>query len=327
MLILNEQVIKQIYTMKDAIADVNELLVAKANGDILAPHRTVLDIPQREASSLYMPSADLTHEVATVKVVTIFPQNPEQGKATTQGVITLSNMYDGAHLALINASYLTRLRTGAMSAIATSSLAKKDSKVLAVIGTGAMAFEQVLGVLEVRLIETIYLFNRTVAKAEQFAQNIRAIGFAGSILIVDNASDAVKKADIICCATKTHTPLFDGELLQPGVHINGVGSYLPHMHELDVTTITRASKIVVDDLPGVKEEAGELMEAVKNGAWSFDQVHAELDSLVMERVAGRENEDEITFFKSVGAAYYDLAVAHGVYKKACQLKVGVEVEI
>lgn len=327
MKIISEQQIQQSYTMSDAIGDVTALLYAKQQGKIDNPHRTVIDFPERQASALYMPSADKQEELAGVKVVTIFPDNPSQGKPTTQGVILLSDATNGEHVAMMTASYLTRLRTGALSAIATDHLARKNSRVLAVIGTGAMAFEQVLGVLEVRDIETILLFNRTEEKAVRFKEQLEAFGVQAGIEIAQSAKQAVEAADVIACATRSTEPVFDGNDLKPGTHINGVGSYLPHMREMDETTIARADKIVADDLAGVQDEAGELIHAANSGNWSFDRLHAELTELATGQRVGREADEEITFFKCVGAAYFDLAVAKGVYRKAQGGKLGTDIEL
>lgn len=327
MLIINEQQIQQQYSMEDAIQDVKAMLQKKEQGKINNPHRTVLDFPERQASALYMPSADMGNKISGVKIVTIFPENPAQGKPTTQGVILLSDGDNGEHVAMMTASYLTRLRTGALSSIATDLLAREESSVLTVIGTGAMAFEQVLGVLAVRKIEKIILVNRTPEKAERFGESLAAFGIRIPYIVETDVSSAVGQADIICCATRSNEPVFDGSDLKPGTHINGVGSYLPSMREMDDTTIQRADKIVADDIAGVKAEAGELIHSSENGEWSFDQLHAELGQLVVGDLAGRSSESEITFFKSVGAAYFDLAVAKGVYSKVKANGTGMEVEL
>lgn len=327
MLIINEQQIQQQYGMSDAIRDVTGMLQAKEQGQINNPHRTVLDFPERQASALYMPSADMVNKISGVKVVTIFPENPAQKKPTTQGVILLSDGDNGEHVAMMTASYLTRLRTGALSGIATDLLARQESRVLTVIGTGGMAFEQVLGVVAVRPIEKIILVNRTPEKAQRFGERLVAFGIDIPYTVETIVSSAVQQADIICCATRSTDPVFSGDDLKPGTHINGVGSYLPSMREVDETTILRADKIVADDLPGVKDEAGELIHTVETGAWSFDQLHAELGQVVVGEATGREAESEITFFKCVGAAYFDLAVAKGVYSKIKENGTGMEVEL
>ena len=329
MLIINEKEIQANYQMKDALVDVEHILRAKADEHIANPHRTVIEFPQHSASVLYMPSSDLANEMTTVKTVTIFPDNPSVGKPTTQGVILVSDAKNGEHLAMMNASYLTRLRTGALSGLATDRLAREDAKTLVVIGTGAMAFEQVLGVLAVRPIEKMLLVNPTTAKAEKFKERLIDFGIDSSIdiAIVDDVAQAVRQADIICCSTRSNTPVFNGEDVQPGTHVNGVGSYLPQMREVDHTFIKRCDKIVTDDEGGVKEEAGEIIHANEQADWSYDELHGELMDLVTEKVSGRENPEEITFFKCVGAAYFDLAVAQGVYRKAVDIGFGIEVDV
>ncbi|MBP6563833.1 MAG: hypothetical protein KA214_10200 [Neisseriaceae bacterium] len=327
--ILNEALIQDIYGMQEALVDVANALRAKAEGKITNPLRTVIDFPEQQASALYMPSADLTAKVACLKAVTIFPQNPAQGKNTTQGVILLTDGSDGRHLALMSATYLTRLRTGALSGLATDALARPDAHVLTVIGTGGMAFEQVLAVLAVRPIDTIFLVNPTEAKAIALKDRLRAFGVAESVAISveRDVAKAVRQAHIISCSTRSDTPVFNGADVQPGTHVNGVGSYLPSMQEVDFSFIQRADKIVVDDHHGATAEAGELIHANAQPDWSYAQLHGELAGLVTQQLAGRERADEITFFKSVGAAYFDLAVAQGVYRQALKLNAGTEVDV
>lgn len=327
MLILNEDQIMKSYSMKNAIEDVKKVLIAKEENKIVNMHRTVIDFPDYDASALYMPSADLVSEVAAVKVVTIFPNNSPMGLPTTQGVLLLTDAENGSHIAMMNASYLTRLRTGALSGIATDYLSKKDATILTVIGTGGMAFEQVLGVLAVRSITKILLVNKTTSKAHHFGKKLEEYGVEIPFEVIEEVSEAVKLADIICCATRSTSAVLDGAHLKPGAHINGIGSYLPSMREIDETSILKAKKIVVDDFNGVKNEAGEFIHAAEKGIWSFDNIYSELGKLITETSKGREDENEITIFKSVGAAYYDLAVAKGIFQKAKQQGIGIEIDV
>jgi len=329
MLLLNEKEIQLIYGMREALIDIEKVLRSKADGKIKNPPRTVVEFPEHNASSLYMPSADLVEEVVTVKTVTIFPNNPSVGKPTTQGVVLVTDAQNGEHLALMNASYLTRLRTGALSGLATAKLSRQDSSVLTVIGTGGMAFEQVLAVLAVRDIKVIHLVNPTEEKAVKFGERLKAFGINAAIQIdiIRDVAEAVRSADIICCSTRSTVPVFNGNDVKPGTHVNGVGSYLPHMREVDFEFIKRASKIVVDDLEGVTEEAGEFIHAAKEPDWGFSNIHGELMNVIVGEVNSRVNDEEITFFKSVGAAYFDLAVAKGVYRKANELGIGVQFDI
>ena len=329
MKILNEQEIMATYKMPEALQDVAHILKANFAGKVDNPLRTVIEYPEEHASVLYMPCADLENELMSMKAVTIFPNNPSKGKNTTQGVILLSDATNGDHLAFLNASYLTRLRTGALSGLATAYLSREDSQVLTVIGTGKMAFEQVLGVLEVRDIKTIYLVNPTQANAERFKTDLQNYPVSGEIDIViePDVAAAVKKADIINCATRSKTPVFKGQDIQPGTHVNGVGSYLPDMCEVDFEFISRTAQIIVDDLHGATEEAGEFIQAVEKNQWSFDKIDGELKSLVAGAITGRKDPEAITFFKSVGSAYFDLAVAQGVYRQALKSNIGINVEV
>lgn len=329
LLVVSEKQIKELYTMKNAIQDLEQALHHYIEGKILNPHRTVLEFPEKHASALYMPSAMEPIGKTAVKVVTIFPNNPSIGKKTTQGVIILSDTNNGEHLACLNASYLTRLRTGAVSGIATKYLAKETASAVAVIGCGGMAEEQLQAVLEVRNIKKVFLYNRTKEKAHAFAEKIAALcpKFIGEIQIMENSDEAVSQAEIIICSTRSETPVFSGKALKPGTHINGVGSYLPHMQEVDVETLHRCSKIVADTIEGVKDEAGDFIIPANAGEWSFSQLHGEIGELATGQIAGRESDEEITFFKSVGIAYFDLAVAAAAYEMAVKQGVGSEVEI
>lgn len=329
LIILNENEIQQLYSMKDALVDTENMFYHKNEGKIESPHRTVIEFPKEDGSVLYMPCTDLSENIMSMKTVTIFPNNPKKGKSTTQGVVLLSDATNGDHVAMFNASYLTRLRTGAISGLATERLALKDAHTLTMIGTGGMAFEQALGVLAVRDIKQILLINPTKEKAIKFKQKLRDFGIKKTIKIdvLEDVNNAVKQSQIICCSTRSNEPVFDGNDIQPGTHVNGVGSYLPHMREVDFTFLQRANKIIVDDMNGVKEEAGELIHANKQPNWSYDKIHGELLDLVVEKVEALRTDDEITFFKSVGAAYYDLAVANGVYKKALKKNAGKRINI
>ena len=313
--------------MHDAYHDLMNGIVRYQQGKIKNPGRTVMEFKEHEASALYMPSADTSENKSATKVVTIFPKNPLINKPTTQGVLLLSDASNGEHLSTMDASYLTRLRTGALSAIGTNKLAREDAKVLGAIGTGAMAFEQVLGVLEVRQIEQIFLYNPTTAKAHAFKDRLANFGVDLPIEIVESSNDIVAASDIINCSTRSNEPVFNGELLKEGTHVNGVGSFLPHMKEIDLTTIKQASYIVVDDLESAKEEAGELISAAEQPDWSFTDIYGELADLEMNDKKIRTNDEEITFFKSVGTAYFDLIIGCGIYNKAIELNIGDNIDI
>ncbi len=310
MQILTDSDIQAAYKIHHAIKDVKLVLDDFRNDKLVEANRIVL--PASDSSSmLYMPCISTAQNVSIIKTVSIFPENADL--PTTQGNILVSNLEDGRHIASLEASYLTRLRTGAMTAIATEKLARKDSKVLGVIGTGRMAFEQVLGVLEVRSIKKILLFNRTRSKAETFKEDLRDFGVDLDVEVKGEVDDLVVESDIINCATQSKTPVFDGSKLQKGTHINGVGSFTPEMIEMDMETVKSADQIYLDDMNGAKEEAGEIIKAVGKGIISWDDIKGTLAD-IYDKDHLRDSDEEITLYKCVGAGYFDLAVANGVMK-------------
>lgn len=319
MRIINDETIQTFYHMSDALRDVETMLVSIHKGESINPHRTVIDVPEKNGSVLYMPSSD-GDEIAAVKVVSIFPENPSKALATTQGAILLTELETGKHVGMISGSYLTRLRTGALSALSARHLARPESRILTVIGTGAMAFEQILGIVEVLPIEDIILVNRTTEKAIRFAERLMQFGVSAKIVVESDVRRAVEQADVVCCATRSKEDVFSADMVKPGTHIMGVGSYLPEMREIPVELIPQADAVFVDDFEGVQAEAGELLAAEAFGKWSFDQVTGTLAELIANGY--ERNKNAITIFKSVGAAHFDLAVAKGVYKKARVLNIG-----
>lgn len=310
MITLTDKEIEEKYKITHAIKDVNAILKDYNEDKIVESIRTVLPAG-KDSSMLYMPCISLTQQVSIIKTVSIFPTN--KNLPTTQGNILVTDLIDGAHKASMDASYLTRLRTGAMTAIATDKLARDDAKSLGVIGTGNMAFEQVLGVVEVRDIQKIYLYNRTAEKAEAFKKRLEDFGIWADIEVVADTDALVEQSDIINCATQSKTPVYNGELLKPGTHVNGVGSFTHEMKEMDQAAIKRADHIYVDDMDGVKDEAGELIDAVEAGIISWDDIKGTLAD-IYDKGYLRENDTDITIYKCVGAGYFDLAVAGGVMK-------------
>lgn len=310
MITLTDEQIQEKYLIKHAIEDVGNILQDYRNDAIIQAVRTVLPVDD-ESSMLYMPCISKASKTSIIKTVSIFPVNKDL--PTTQGNILVTDLSDGQHKATMDASYLTRLRTGAMTAIATDKLARKDAKVLGVIGTGNMAFEQVLGVVEVRRIEKIILFNRTMEKAHDFAERLKAFGVETEFEVAEEVSEAVLAADIINCATQSAEPVFEGEDLKAGVHTNGVGSFKSSMREMDNDTIAKANQIYVDDLEAIQEEAGELMHAVESGILAWEDIRGSLVD-IFDGGFLRGGDDEVTLYKCVGAGYFDLAVAGGVMR-------------
>ncbi|MBJ8267080.1 ornithine cyclodeaminase family protein [Staphylococcus pseudintermedius] len=316
MKVFNEATVKNTYKMSDAIQDIEQLFT-DMDGIHLA-QRTVIPTGDGAKSMLYMPCVHTGRQLGIVKITSITPENPQNGRPTTQGTIIVTDLETGEHVASLDGSYLTRLRTGALSGIATKYLSRENATILGMIGTGGMAFEQLLANIEVRDIDRVILYNRTISKAENFKSRVLEAFPNLTVEVVDDAKQLVEQADIINCQTQSAEPVFDADTIQLGTHINGIGSYRPDMKEIDNRILPRADKVFFDDIEGVKEEAGEIIEANEKGIFKFEDVDGDLKALSLNGTLQRTNDESITVFKCVGAAHFDLAVALGAYERLIQ---------
>ncbi len=328
MLILNANEVRQALPMKQAIAAMKDAFAALSEGTAVAPLRTRLPIPSRDAVSLFMPAhmkKDSTEALA-VKVVSLYPSNPAHGLAYIQAAVLVFDPETGRAIALLEGSTLTAIRTGAGSGAAIDLLARKDSKVVAIFGAGAQGKTQLEAACSVRTIETAFIYNPTTEKSELFVKEMAGQGnIPKDIRVAKTPREAIEHADIICTATGSTKPVFDDKDVKPGTHISAIGAYTPEMQELPIETVAR-SRIVVDSRATVMDEAGDIVKAMKAGLISDSNIHAEIGEIVLGIKSGRQSDDEITFFKSVGNAVQDAVAAQVALKNAHALKLGVEVE-
>lgn len=328
MLILNETEVRQALPMKDAIAAMEDAFAALSDGTAVVPLRTRLPIPSRDAISLFMPAymkKDSTEALA-VKVASLYPSNPARGLAYIQAAVLVFDAETGRAIALLEGSSLTAIRTGAGSGAAIDLLARKDSKVVAIFGAGPQGKTQLEAACSARTIETAFIYNPTTAKAESFAKEMAGLGnIPKDIRVAKTPKEAIENADIICTATGSTKPVFEDKDVKAGTHISAIGAYTPEMQELPIETVAR-SRIVVDSRATVTKEAGDIVKAMKAGLINEWNIHAELGEIVLGRKLGRQSDDEITFFKSVGNAVQDAAAAQVALKNAHAMKLGVEVE-
>ncbi len=246
-----------------------------------------------------------------VKIVTVSPGNNAIGKPAVMGLYLLLDGATGEPQALIDGQRLTQWRTACASALAATYLARKDASRLLVIGAGAMAPFLARAHAAVRPIEKIRIWNRTPARAEKLAAELRAEGLDATAAADLDAE--LPQADIITCATISPTPLVKGALLKPGAHVDLVGGFTPDLRESDDAAISRA-RVYVDTRAGATKEAGDIVQPLASGVLKAEAVVAELAELTRGEKKGRESAEEITLFKSVGAALEDLAAGIAVYR-------------
>ncbi len=329
MLLLSRDDVYRAVPMADAMRAVGGAFAELAGGKATVPVRPHVEIPSADGVALVMPAYLAESDALAVKVVSVFPHNAARHHLPAiSAVVLLVDTATGVPLALLEGGWLTALRTGAASGVATRLMAREAASTLAVFGAGAQALPQALAVCEARAIERIVIFSPTQEHAERLAAELRTVGapVPADVRVAASPTDALAGADIVCCATSSKTPVFADADLRPGTHINGIGAFRPDMAEAPLATVARA-RVVVDQWAAAWEEAGDLIQALEAGVIDKGHVVAELGELVLGRVPGRANDEEITFFKSVGNAVQDAAVAQLAYTRARELGLGAEVAL
>lgn len=327
--ILKQADMKKVFSMKDAVQADKDALELYSSGRSDIPLRVNLDVPEHQGQSLYMPGYAAAANALGVKIVSVYPKNIEKGLTSVPATMVLVNNETGEVCSLMDGTFLTRIRTGAVSGAAADVLARKDSRVFALFGTGGQAETQLEAVLTVRPIQMVKVFDISAERAENFAERMsKAFGekFHVRIVAAKSSDEAIEDADIITCVTTTRTPVFDGRKVKKGCHINGVGSYTPEMHEIDEYSVTHADKVYVDTRDGVLNESGDLIIPIKNGTFKPEDVTGELGEVISGKVPGRTSEDEITIFKTTGSAVLDIVTARRIYESALEKGIGTFIE-
>lgn len=327
MLILTKNDIQSIFSMQDAIESCKAALSMYSAGETNVPLRTVIDIKDK-GQSLFMPAYINQANVIGIKIVSVFPNNIALGKPSLLSKMMLLDGDTGEVCAMLDGTYLTQLRTGALQGAATDILAKKNAKIAAMFGTGGQAYTQLEAMLTVRDLKEVRVFDINFARGQEFVKMMQKefSKYHTKIIAVKDMLDAIHNADIITAVTTSHTPVFDGDKVTNGAHVNGIGSYLPHMQELPESIITRADKIIFDTNEGVMSEAGDIIQPLNSGALTKNDLTGELGEVLIGKVKGRESDDEITVFKAVGSAVFDVVTAQNIYLKALEMNVGQRIE-
>jgi ornithine cyclodeaminase/alanine dehydrogenase len=308
--------------MKDAISALESAFAEASVGNVVMPQRTVISIPGRAGVQLGMPAfIGGAVDVLALKVVTIFNDNPDKANLPAIiGVVVLDDPATGAPLAIMDAAALTAIRTGAASGIATKYLARESAASVVVVGAGVQGRAQLEAVCAVRPIRAAAVYDAKRERARAFASDMRTL-LGIDVSPSDDLQTAIKRADIVVLASSAADPVLNGDWLQPGQHINAIGSHAPARRELDSLSVQR-SRIYTDSTSACLAEAGDLLIPIKEGVIGTDSIVGDLAELVAGQVKGRTGDDEITLFKSVGLALEDAAAASFVLKKAQATGVG-----
>lgn len=322
-LLLDRGTIQSLLNMEDAVQIMEQAFAQLAQCAVDMPQRLTMSDAQRAGWTGFMPARLHGSGAFGVKVVTTFDDNPSKhGEPTTMGTILYMNQETGQVLSIMDGGFITAMRTGAVSGLATKYLARQDASTAGILGVGVQGRTQLEAICAVRRIDSVLCYSSgNVERQKSFVEEMsRLLGV--SVRITGSAQEVVEASDVLALATTSQSPVLDGRWLRPGMHINGVGAHTPDARELDTEAVVR-SKVVCDYVPSCLAEAGDLIIPIAEGAFNGDMIHAGLGEVVRGDKKGRENSDEITLFKSVGLSIQDVAVAQFVYDKAVQQKVGV----
>lgn len=323
-LLLSRKDIESFFTMKLCMEAVENAFAGLAQGSANMPQRTPIPLPDKSGLALFMPAHIKNLHALGTKVVTVYHENVRKHNLpAVLGTILLLDEDTGFPVAIMDGGFLTAMRTGASSGVATKYMARPDAGVGMIFGTGVQAFTQVLAIHEARPLKKLLAWSLDPDdKRRAFGEKITArIGVP-----VEQASDpasAAGQADIIVLATSAGEPIVNGNWFRPGTHINGIGAHTPKMRELDTLTVQR-SRVVCDLTEACKAEAGDFIIPANEGAWDWGRVAGNLGDVVLGRVAGRTSPEEVTLFKSVGLAIQDVSAAKAVFDEAVKRGIGTD---
>jgi ornithine cyclodeaminase/alanine dehydrogenase len=323
-LLLTRDNVMSVLDMTACMDAVEQAFAELARGTAVLPLR--INITPPDGLALYMPAYLKEMGALACKVVTVYKKNPERfGIPTTIGKVLLQNPETGEVICVMDGGYLTAVRTGAASGVATKYMAREGGEMKAgIFGAGVQAKMQLWAVTVARKISSAVVFDVSSEAADKFVDEMgKKLGLH---IAKASSPEEVLATDIICTATSSPTPIFDGTKVGEGTHINGIGSHTPKARELDTETVRR-SRLVGDSREACFKEAGDIMIPLGEGAISEDHFYAELGEVIVGEKAGRETDGEITLFKSNGLAIQDAATAKLVYDKAVASGTGTEVEL
>lgn len=315
MLYITREEIEKSVSMRDVIEAVKQAFSLTEKGLIEAPLRTRLQA--EHGSLLFMPACSSGLGLAVLKNVNVFPGNAARGLSTTLAEIMLIDASTGSLLAILDGTCVTRLRTGAASGAAFDLLGKEHCVKGALIGTGGQAEAQLEAMLAARELREVAVFSRNRENCEAFCERMR-VKFADRgvcILPAESADECVRDADLIIATTTSETPVFDGRLVKKGATVSCVGTYEPDKHEIDPALIARADRIYCDSKEAALSESGDLLIPLRMGLISEDDILGGLGEVINGSLPGRENDEQIIVFETVGIAAQDLTASGMIYEK------------
>jgi ornithine cyclodeaminase/alanine dehydrogenase-like protein (mu-crystallin family) len=315
MLYMTEEQVRKSMPIYRAIPIVRKSHEDCAGGLIFYSDRITLHV-REDDSVIWMPACTRHLPYFGVKYATGFPGNAAKGLPTVISQISLYSADTGELLCILSANYLTALKTGASAAVATDIMARKDATKLGIIGTGVQAFTQVTAIQEIRRITELRIYDLDEARVDGFIARVKEVQDRPyPIIKADSGDDCVAGSEIICTCTPSTTPVFHGDSLKAGSHLNAIGSYTPLMQEVDEETVMKAGKVVTEHVDELWKVAGDLLIPLEKGLITKEKVTGSVGDVLTGKAAGRESDQEITMYESNGSGVLDLSIAIAVYEQ------------
>jgi ornithine cyclodeaminase/alanine dehydrogenase-like protein (mu-crystallin family) len=318
-MILSEADVRELLDMDSCIEAMTEVLASLARGELHNPLRSIMRADGADTLLGLMPAyRGGVSPAYGLKEIVVVPTNPTRGLDTHMGGVLLHDGTTGELVAIMNASPITEIRTAAVSAVATRALARPDAQRIAILGAGAQARGHVHAMRAVLDDPEIRIWARRLEAAEELAGEVGAT-------VSPSVDAALFGAEVVCTTTASTEPIIEKRWLARGAHVNAVGSCFPTTRELDTETVADAS-FFTDRRESCLNEAGDYILAASEGAVGPEHIKAELGEVLAGMHPGRQHEDELTVFESLGIAVEDLASAELVVRRARELGFGVEVD-
>jgi ornithine cyclodeaminase/alanine dehydrogenase-like protein (mu-crystallin family) len=315
--------IPKLLPMPDAVEAMKSAFASLSAGRVVAPQRGAVPVEEVDGVTLIM-GAYAPGEGLAAKAVSIFNRNRDLGKRVVSGLVLILDPESGEPIGLLDGGSLTAWRTGAATGAATDLLALPDARIGALIGAGVQARTQLLAMDAVRSLERVRIHALDPGEVDRFMERTQP-EVQARLEGAPSADAAIEGAQVVCAATNSPAPVFDGRLLDPGTHVNAIGTFTLDRREVDLATVGR-STVFVDRVESALKEAGELVAAIDAGV-TRPEDWTEIGDVVSGRAAGRTRADEITFFKSVGHAVQDVVAASRVMRRAADSGLAVPVRL
>src|SRR6266511_1704811 len=323
--LLTEDHVKSLLPMPDLITAMESAVARFSAGEVLQPVRTVLAVGPTRAYFGLMPAYIEQPPSLGAKLVTVFNANHARGLPSHLATIVLLDPDTGSLLALMDGRYITEARTAAVSAVSTRHLARSSASTLAIIGTGVQARSHLEALAEVRTLREVRVWSPKPQSRARFVDEMSDL-VAAHVRSTDTAADAVSGADMSVLATSSPVAVIDDSSVAPGAHVVCVGACRPDQREMAPELVARG-RLFVDSRAAALVESGDIVLGIQEQRFGPDHIAGELGELVLGRVPGRQSDDSVTVFKSLGMAVEDVVTADLVFRRAVETGAGTELSL